>query len=212
MAGKRSADPTRALFRISLDLEVPEPQNHPSELVEGGVDFLVALAVSGDLGVPERSGLPVVGVGVSVPERTVDEYGESGTPKNEVWSTRRSFGCSRQPRSPDAHNARRRAISGAVSLVRTRDINLLRASGLHESAIHCTVWEESRLGRAPSHVARRSEGTCRSARKPRALYLPLGIKPYRAADASVVVKARQWVFVAQIAAEERNREVDEASP
>jgi hypothetical protein len=77
-------DSTGAFFRVGLDLKIPEPQDPPAELAERGVDFLVTLPVSGDLGVPKCPGLPVVVVGVPVPEGAVDEHRKSSATKNEV--------------------------------------------------------------------------------------------------------------------------------
>lgn len=85
---KHLADSSGAFFRVGVDLKIPEPQDPPAELGERDVGFLVTLSVSGDLGVPKCSGLPVIVVGVSVPECAVDEYRESSATKNEVGLTR----------------------------------------------------------------------------------------------------------------------------
>jgi hypothetical protein len=78
------SDSSSAFFRVDVDLKIPEPQDPPAELAERVVDFLVTLAVSVDLSVPKCSGLPVVVVGVSVPERAIDEHRKSSATKNEV--------------------------------------------------------------------------------------------------------------------------------
>src|SRR3954465_8327951 len=74
----------RAAGRVPLDLEVPEAQDLPAELGELGVHAGAALAVGGDLRVPERAGLAVVVVGVAVPEGTVDEDGELAADERDV--------------------------------------------------------------------------------------------------------------------------------
>ena len=80
----RGRDAGHADGRVSLHLEVPEAQDLPAEVGKLRVDAGVALAVGGELRIPERAGLAVVVVGVAVPEGAVDEDRELVAPERDV--------------------------------------------------------------------------------------------------------------------------------